>query len=219
MEIYVRGDDIRVSELKVKLGNGHHYIIFKNIEEVSFDNADVVFDLSLDDYPEETYKFNILNVLLIAGTLKCDLMSLSEDFQNKDLIVGLNTLPGFLNRDIWEMSTLEDKNKEKFKMLFPELKTQWVKDRVGMVSPRVLAMIINEACFTLEEGTANVEDIDKGMKLGTNYPFGPFEWADKIGVGQIFELLSSLRKDTGDERFKICPLLKSKATLKESFYI
>ena len=166
MEIYVRGDDIRVSELKVKLGNGHHYIIFKNIEEVSFDNADVVFDLSLDDYPEETYKFNILNVLLIAGTLKCDLMSLSEDFQNKDLIVGLNTLPGFLNRDIWEMSTLEDKNKEKFKMLFPELKTQWVKDRVGMVSPRVLAMIINEACFTLEEGTANVEDIDKGMKLG-----------------------------------------------------
>ena len=219
MEIYVRGDDIRVSELKVKLGNGHHYIIFKNIEEVSFDNADVVFDLSLDDYPEETYKFNILNVLLIAGTLKCDLMSLSEDFQNKDLIVGLNTLPGFLNRDIWEMSTLEDKNKEKFKMLFPELKTQWVKDRVGMVSPRVLAMIINEACFTLEEGTANVEDIDKGMKLGTNYPFGPFEWADKIGVDQIFELLSSLRKDTGDERFKICPLLKAKATLKESFYI
>ena len=219
MEIYVRGDDIRVSELKVKLGNGHHYIIFKKIEEVSFDNADVVFDLSLDDYPEETYKFNILNVLLIAGTLKCDLMSLSEDFQNKDLIVGLNTLPGFLNRDIWEMSTLEDKNKEKFKMLFPELKTQWVKDRVGMVSPRVLAMIINEACFTLEEGTANVEDIDKGMKLGTNYPFGPFEWADKIGVDRIFELLSSLRKDTEDERFKICSMLKTKATLKESFYI
>ena len=61
MEIYVRGDDIRVSELKVKLGNGHHYIIFKKIEEVSFDNADVVFDLSLDDYPEETYKFNILS--------------------------------------------------------------------------------------------------------------------------------------------------------------
>ena len=106
MEIYVRGDNIIVSELKEKLGGQHRYTIFNNIDETSFDNADVVFDLNLDDYPEETYKYNILNVLLIAGSLKCDLMSLSGDFQNKDLIVGLNTLPGFLNRDIWEMSTL-----------------------------------------------------------------------------------------------------------------
>jgi len=218
MEIYVRGEDIRVSELKEKLGSQYRYTIFNNIEETSFDNADVVFDLNLDDCPKDTFIYNSLNVLLVAGSLKCALLSLAQNFQKKGHIVGLNTLPGFLNRDLWEMSTLQNENKEKFNKLFPEVKAQWVKDRVGMVSPRVLAMIINEACFTLEEGTANIEDIDKGMKLGTNYPFGPFEWADKIGVDQIFDLLSVLRKDTGDERFKICPLLKDKAILKESFY-
>ncbi len=218
MEIYVRGEDSRIFELKEKLGSQHMYTIFNNIDETSFNNADIVFDLNLDDCPEETIKYNSLNVLLVAGSLKCALLILSADFQKKVHIVGLNTLPGFLNRDIWEMSTLENEDKAKLNKLFPEVKVQWVKDRVGMVSPRVLAMIINEACFTLEEGTANIEDIDKGMKLGTNYPFGPFEWADKIGVDQIFDLLSVLRKDTGDERFKICPLLKDKAILKESFY-
>ena len=218
MEIYVRGEDIRVSELKEKLGSQYRYTIFNNIDETSFDNADVVFDLNLDDSPKDTSKYNSLNVLLVAGSLKCALLSLARSFQKKGHIVGLNTLPGFLNRDIWEMSALENEDKATLNKLFPELKVQWVKDRVGMVSPRVLAMIINEACFTLEEGTANIEDIDKGMKLGTNYPFGPFEWADKIGVDQIFDLLSVLRKDTGDERFKICPLLKDKAILKESFY-
>ena len=218
MEIYLRGEDVRVSELKEKLGDLHSYTVFNTIDETLFDNADVVFDLNLDDYPEEASKYNLINVLLVAGSLKCALLNICKSLNNKVTIVGLNTLPGFLNRDILEMSALEKESKESFNKLFPDVKTQWVKDRVGMVSPRVLAMIINEACFTLEEGTANIEDIDKGMKLGTNYPFGPFEWADKIGVGQIFSLLSVLRKDTGDERFKICPLLKEKATLKESFY-
>lgn len=218
MEIYLRGGDVRVSELKEKFGNLHSYTVFNNIDETSFDNADVVFDLNLDDYPEEASKYNLINVLLVAGSLKCALLNICKSLNNKVTIVGLNTLPGFLNRDILEMSALEKESKESFNKLFPDVKTQWVKDRVGMVSARVLAMIINEACFTLEEGTANIEDIDKGMKLGTNYPFGPFEWADKIGVDQIFSLLSVLRKDTGDERFKICPLLKEKATLKESFY-
>ena len=83
-----------------------------------------------------------------------------------------------------------------------------VQDRVGLVTPRIIAMIINEAYFTVMEGTASRADIDTGMKLGTNYPMGPFEWAGKWGIGNIYELLESLYNDTKDERYKICPLLK-----------
>ncbi|MEM9298321.1 MAG: 3-hydroxyacyl-CoA dehydrogenase family protein [Bacteroidota bacterium] len=83
-----------------------------------------------------------------------------------------------------------------------------VADRVGMVTPRVIAMIINEAFYTLQEGTATKEDIDLGMKLGTNYPYGPFEWMEKIGVQNVYELLESLFEDTKDQRYKISPLLK-----------
>ena len=218
MEIYVRGQDIRIKELKEKLGNKHQYTIFNNVENNSFLNADIVFDLNLDDKPLEIKKYSGLEKVLVVGCLKSNLQKMSEGILNKEILIGLNTLPGFVNRKVWEMSALENEAKVKFYTYFPELKVQWVKDRVGMVSPRVLAMIINEACFTLEEGTANVEDIDKGMKLGTNYPYGPFEWADKIGVGQVYDILNALRKDTKDERFKICEALKEKARLKSSFY-
>ena len=93
-----------------------------------------------------------------------------------------------------------------------------VEDRVGMVSPRILFMIINEACYTLQEGTAAVNDIDIAMKLGTNYPLGPFEWCDKIGINEVFETLVAIYEDTKDERYKICPLLKSKYLKNQPFY-
>jgi len=52
-----------------------------------------------------------------------------------------------------------------------------VDDRIGLVTPRVVCMIINEAYSTILEGTATWEDVDLGMKLGSNYPFGPLEWS------------------------------------------
>ena len=58
-----------------------------------------------------------------------------------------------------------------------------------------------------------MEDIDQGMKLGTNYPHGPFEWCEKIGIRNVYELLEALYEDTKEERYKICPALK-KAYLK-----
>lgn len=83
-----------------------------------------------------------------------------------------------------------------------------VDDRVGMVTPRVISMIINEAYYVVQEGTASREDIDLAMKSGTNYPYGPFEWIRRIGIKHIYEVLEAVYEDTKDERYKICPLLK-----------
>jgi len=69
-------------------------------------------------------------------------------------------------------------------------------------------MIINEAYYAVLEGTATREDVDLAMKLGLNYPFGPFEWSNRIGVKHVYELLEAVYEDTRDERYKICPLLK-----------
>jgi 3-hydroxybutyryl-CoA dehydrogenase len=92
-----------------------------------------------------------------------------------------------------------------------------VEDRVGMVTPRIIFMIINEACYTLQEGTASMQDIDISMKLGTNYPMGPFEWANKIGINHVYQTLENLYQDTHDERYKVCPLLKTKYLKGEDF--
>jgi 3-hydroxybutyryl-CoA dehydrogenase len=69
-------------------------------------------------------------------------------------------------------------------------------------------MIINEAYYTVQEGTATRADIDLAMKLGTNYPYGPFEWCERIGLEHVYHLLEAVYDDTKDERYKIAPLLK-----------
>jgi 3-hydroxybutyryl-CoA dehydrogenase len=94
-----------------------------------------------------------------------------------------------------------------------------VEDRAGMATPRILCMIINEACYTLQEGTASIRDIDLGMKLGTNYPHGPFEWANAIGIANVYQVLEAMYEDTKEERYKICPLLKTKYLQGEAFEV
>ena len=96
------------------------------------------------------------------------------------------------------------------KEICAQLETEFlmVEDRIGLVTPRVVCMIINEAYYTVLEGTATREDVDLAMKLGSNYPFGPFEWSNRIGVKHVYELLEAVYEDTRDERYKICPLLK-----------
>ena len=71
-------------------------------------------------------------------------------------------------------------------------KVEWVEDVPGMVSARVLAMIINEASMAEQEAVSDVSSIDIAMKLGTNYPYGPFEWGARIGMHKIETLLQKL---------------------------
>ncbi|HZI53262.1 MAG TPA: 3-hydroxyacyl-CoA dehydrogenase family protein, partial [Chitinophagaceae bacterium] len=80
---------------------------------------------------------------------------------------------------------------------------QYVPDVIGMITPRIVSMIINEAWFSLDEKVSTREEIDTAMKLGTNYPYGPFEWGDKIGLNRIRQLLSELQKT--DNRYTIAP--------------
>jgi len=86
---------------------------------------------------------------------------------------------------------------------------EWVNSRVGFVTPRIVCMIINEAFYTVQEGTASREDVDQAMKLGTNYPKGPFEWCREAGIKSVYRLLEAMYEDTREERYKICPLLKT----------
>lgn len=83
-----------------------------------------------------------------------------------------------------------------------------VQDRVGMVLPRILCMLINEAFFAFTEDVAPPRDIDTAMKLGTNYPRGPFEWADEIGLPTVVATLEALHAELGEDRYRIAPLLR-----------
>lgn len=86
-----------------------------------------------------------------------------------------------------------------------------VQDRIGMVLPRILCQIINEAAFALQEEIAVPQDIDGAMKLGAKYPLGPVEWADRIGMQQVHAVLSALQRDLGEDRYRVAPLLRQMA--------
>lgn len=83
-----------------------------------------------------------------------------------------------------------------------------IKDCVGGVLPRVVASLINNAAYALMEGVASAADIDVAMKLGTNYPYGPLEWADKIGLDQVLGILEGLCEAYGEDRYRPAPILR-----------
>jgi 3-hydroxybutyryl-CoA dehydrogenase len=81
------------------------------------------------------------------------------------------------------------------------------QDYPGFVVNRILMPMINEAIFILYEGIASTEDIDKGMKLGTNHPMGPLALADLIGLDTVLAIITVLYDGYKDPKFRPCPLL------------
>jgi 3-hydroxybutyryl-CoA dehydrogenase len=81
------------------------------------------------------------------------------------------------------------------------------EDVPGFIVNRILMPMINEAVFTLYEGIASKEDIDKAMVLGTNVPMGPLTLADFIGLDTCLYILNVLHTELKDPKFRPCILL------------
>ncbi len=210
MKIAVKGQLNQVEELK-NLISEHSLIPFK-ISEI--DTYDIIFDLDFDDSPEQIQTYHqIKDKLIIVGSVKIQLEELYAELGSNPLctIIGMNTIPTFINRDVLECCAINQQDEKIVTTFFDQLnlKSRFVKSRVGLVTPRIICMIINEAYYTVQEGTASKEDIDLGMKLGTAYPKGPFEWSQEIGLDHVYETLDALYQDTKDERYKIASLLKT----------
>ena len=117
--------------------------------------------------------------------------------------IRINGWPTFLKGELIEASA-DTALREQAENVLSRLgkKTEWITDQPGFITPRVIGMIINEAYFSIDEQVSSREDIDTAMKLGTNYPYGPFEWAEKIGKENVYRLLEKL--STEEKRYKPC---------------
>lgn len=82
-----------------------------------------------------------------------------------------------------------------------------VNDYPGFIANRILMPMINEAVYSLYEGVAGVEEIDKVMKLGMAHPMGPLQLADFIGLDVCYSILNVLHDGFGNPKYAPCPLL------------
>lgn len=83
-----------------------------------------------------------------------------------------------------------------------------VKNAPGFVVNRILAPMINEAVFLLQEGCASAEEIDAGMRLGANHPMGPLALADLIGLDTVLSIIEVIYRELNDTKYRPAPLLR-----------
>lgn len=156
----------------------------------SIGKADVLIDLLYEPSHQSLYA-HFPAALVMINSVENTLQESNAAFVR---INGWNT---FLQSSLIEAAFLEQRNKVKAEAVFSlfNKKLEWVADEVGFITPRVVSMIINEAFIALNEGVSTKGEMDTAMKLGTNYPYGPFEWGEKIGLQNIASLLQRLSKE------------------------
>jgi 3-hydroxybutyryl-CoA dehydrogenase len=219
VKIFVVGEPIHLAECREKFG-AHTFTFAADHRsaEKLLQGSDLIFDFIIDKAPSEFSIYATQSTTVFLNTCRISLLKLVHGLSDDIActVFGFNGLSGMVTRSMLEVSVLSQKDTSLLQNACDLLNTAYllVDDRVGMVTPRVISMIINDAYYTVQEGTASREDIDLAMKLGTNYPYGPFEWCERIGVKEIYEVLDAVYADTKDERYKICPLLKKEYLMK-----
>lgn len=83
-----------------------------------------------------------------------------------------------------------------------------VNEAAGFVVNRILVPMINEGICVYADGVADIEGIDTAMKLGCNHPMGPLELGDYIGLDIVLAIMDVIYKETGDSKYRACPLLR-----------
>ena len=189
MKLAIIADERQKEEILSSMPSNERDINWLNSVSELDQAADAIIHLGFKNQKEE---IDSLSVLLpkpvIIHSVSYTIQMIGKPF------IRINAWPGFLKGEIWEAAGTNEVNREKAEKVFGLLnkKVEWVADTPGFVAARIIAMIINEAYFALEEKISTKEEINTAMKTGTNYPYGPFEWADIIGLQNVAQLLLTL---------------------------
>ncbi|HLT23618.1 MAG TPA: 3-hydroxyacyl-CoA dehydrogenase family protein [Ignavibacteria bacterium] len=212
-KVFIIGDNEKlIEELSGFLSEKHE------VSDALDGSTELIFEVT--NYDREI-KFNNLNYLqstntnspIVSSSLCITLHDQLRAFTNPARLLGVGLYPSFSEADGIEVSNTKLSSQDHFSTLVDALtdlgkEVHHVEDRPGMVNLRVVTLIMNEAYQVLQEGTSNREDIDTAMKLGTNYPHGPIEWSEKIGIDLVYHILESMYNNFGDDRYRITPLLR-----------
>lgn len=169
----------------------------------TLEQADVYFDFS---FSEKQAAFEaVSDKLVFVNDVLCR--------NTKDNLIRFNGWKSFWERPIVEIASFNPEWLSKATDFLSLWNWEYIitPNEAGFISARTIAMIVNEAYFALEEEVSSKDEIDTAMKLGTNYPFGPFEWSSIIGLSNIAALLQQLTLQ--DDRYTPSTLLLKEVNL------
>lgn len=204
MTVAILADEVLKQELMTKkLPEAITVVWVDSVRSLTIADADVYMDLLFEMNVERTQQLKRLQPKpVIVNAVPWTTKKIGAN------IIRINAWPGLLQRPVSEIALPATVNEAAIKTIFEQWQWQYVlaPDIPGMITARVLAAIINEAYYTLGAQVSSREEIDIAMKLGTSYPYGPFEWSDKIGLARVYELLTELSSE--DARYTPAPALK-----------
>jgi 3-hydroxybutyryl-CoA dehydrogenase len=215
LERFVANDDLTEAEADAVLGR-----VSGTTELSDLADCDVVVEAALEDMDVKQDIFADLDeavpedVVLATNTSTLSITTIASVTEREAQVVGLhfmNPVPVMTGVEV-VVGEKTDADVASFAHEFAAAlgKETWESDdKPGFVTNRVLMPWINEGIRAFDEGVATKEDLDKGMKLGTNVPMGPLELADHIGLDICLDASQTLHEELGD-RYQPAYLLKRK---------
>ena len=201
--VYRANEAISRELLSHTLPPGGHWVPVDAIDQFrQHHDADLFLDLENDEPGLTDYEALSPTIVLVnAVTITLQTTGASTN------VCRINAWPGMLIKPVLEIAVTDQNSRAALERTLTALQWKYsiVPDLTGFVSARIISMIINEAYFALGEGVSNKENIDIAMRTGTNYPYGPFEWAKKIGLQRVHHLLLQMEKE--NDRYSIAPAL------------
>jgi len=184
----------------------------------SLSGADYVIEAATENEDLKLHLFKQLDeccaphAVLATNTSSIPITRIAAATQRPHKVIGMhfmNPVPVMKLVEIIRGLATDDETYELTEALSAKMNktTVLARDMPGFVVNRILMPMINEAVTALYEGIGSREDIDVGMKLGTNQPMGPLTLADFIGLDTCLAIMQVLHKGTGDSKYRPCPLL------------
>lgn len=169
---------------------------------------DVIVDLEADERPSPAFSV-ASRALWILSSVKKPLRHQLPTAAWYERCVGVNLLPLFCERPLVEVAALSETAWLRFHAWEPQ--SVRVPDEPGMVSARILALILNEALLLQSEAVLPLETIDTAVKLGLNYPRTVSEWGRAVGWRHILDIVEALRAEYGAAVYPVASRLRDLA--------
>ena len=183
-------------------------------------NADFIIEAIIEDVKLKQEAFSELEgyakpgVILATNTTACGISEIASAVKEPGRVVGMHFFnPAVVMRLVEIMPgvasdpAIVEKTREFVEFLGKEPVVTF-KEGIAGIASRVLAALLNEAVWVLEEGIGGVGDIDKALQMGSNQPMGPLALIDLIGIDTHLAKTRTLYEKLGDARYRPCYLLE-----------